>query len=262
MSSVPALPPEQQLPAYLADQSKRIDDKKDIQKLLSPPRLKIVQSTSGQLFKGEGKFRDGDILIIPQMIKIGDLQTEFSFVPLHFFPTYCCFNPWDLKDRIPYIREQSFDEDSTVGKKALAFIDEPCPEDKKYNIEYRRVINVFMRIEGIDDPNVPDFITGIFNKAEYITGQKIIDLVTKRPADRYVQRYNAISKWKQDKKGSHHGLDVRNSPDMWVPEANVEAYRAMYVKLKEIVDSRQLKIDMDDQDMNQNGGNPADETKY
>lgn len=262
MSSVPTNTTiNSQLPAYLQKET-RIDDKRDIAKLLSPPRMKIVQSQSGIQFKGDGKFKDGDILIIPQMIKIGDLNTEFTFVPLHFFPTYCCFNPWDLKDQLQYIREMSFDVESIVGKKALAFRNEQCPENARYEIEYRKVINVFAKIEGDFGSDAPEYVTQIFNKGEYSTGQVLVDLVIKRPADRYVQKYNALSKWKQDKKGSHYGLDIRNAPDMWVAEDKVALYRELHLYLKKMVDDRQVEIDMSDSDLGSSGGNAANETKY
>ena len=243
-------------PAYLANLPE--DDKSDLRKVMSPPRLKIIQATSGVKFKPQ--YRDGDIIIIPNMIHVGGIEQEFTFVPVHFFPTWCCTNPWKLKDQLPFIREMSFDEDSTVAKKAKAFIKEPCPQNNQYMIEYRQVLNFLIRIQSdvFDLPQNP--VTLILNKGEYNTGRILSELIEKRPGPRYVCQFNARSIFRQGKEGNWYGLEFRNAPQMWVAEDKVEALRAEHIFLKDLVAKRQISIDMDDTDMN--GEDASKETRF
>lgn len=245
-------------PSYLTNLPK--DDLKDMKKFLSPPRIKIVQGQTGAPFKPA--FRDGDVLVNPQMIHIGSSQQEFTFVPIHFFPTWICTNPWELKNQLPFIRELSFEEDSIIAKKARAFIEEPCPENPKERIKYRQVLNYLVRIRNLNVELPDDPVTMIFYSGEFNTGRALIGLIDKRESPRYVCQFNAISAFRTGKKGNWHGLDLRNSPEPWVPAELVESYRQQYLQLKTLVDNRQIQIDMDDTDMGGGDSNAANETKF
>lgn len=262
MSSVPANTSANQMitkPAYLQNEPQ--DNQSDLRKVLSPPRLKVIQKTAGVKFKPQ--FKDGDIIILPDMIKIGDQETEFTFVPIHFFQSFACFNPWKMKDTLPYVREQTLDENSIIAKKAKSFISEDCPENRKEKIEYRAVLNFLIYITAPTDLKLPELpLTLICNKGEYAQGRILAELIASRDAPRYVQQYNAIAKYRPGKgDGDWFGIDFRNAPEPWVAESLVARMREGHLLMKKIVDERMIEIDMDDTDM-QEGGNAANESKF
>lgn len=231
-------------PAYL--QNVEVEDQSDLRKILSPPRLKVIQKTTGIKFKPQ--FKDGDIIILPDMVKIGDQETEFTFVPLHFFQSFACFNPWKMKDTLPYVREQTLDENSVIAKKAKAFISEDCPENKKEKIEYRSVLNFMIRVVAPTDIKLPELpLTLLCNKGEFQQGRILSELITARNAPRYVQQYNGIAKYRSGKgDGDWFGIDFRNAPEPWVAEALVSRMREEHLLMKKIVDERMIQINMDD----------------
>lgn len=244
-------------PSYLAELPK--DDFKDMKKFMSPPRIKFVQGQTGAPFKPDN--HDGDVLVIPQMIKVADLQTEFTFVPIHFFPTWTCTNPWEMKNSLPFIREMSFEEDSDIAKKARAFISEPCPENHQYQLKYSQVMNFFIRIQGIEGmPDDP--ITLILNRGEFNSGRILIDLITKRDAPRYVSQFNAIPAFRTGKKGNWYGPNFRNAPEPWVSGEKVVIYRDENARLKDLIEKRLIQIDMDDSDLQGDDPNAKDEKKF
>ena len=244
------------IPEYIKALPK--DDLADMRKCMSPPRIKVIQPQTGEPFKPP--FVDGDSIIIPQGIHIGSTSQEFTFVPVHFFQTWACFNPFKMKATLRYIRSMSFDPDSVVAKKAESFITEPCPENPKESIEYRKIMNFLIRIISPVGEYPSDPVTLVCMKGEYKQGRTLLGLIERRGAPRYVCQFNAISAYRASSDGKWYGLDFRNAPQPFVSEAMVPSLRADHEILVELVKNRQISVDLDDTDVPNHS--PDKETKF
>lgn len=268
MSSVPANVQNQasmgmiEKPAYIQEQGQ--EDNRDLRQFMSPPRLKVVQDQSGPIFKERG-FKGGDVILLPSMQKIGDMDTEFTFVTLHVFPTWVILNPWKMKDTLKYIRESSNDPNSDIAIKARAFVELPCPENPKYLIKYKSVQNHMIRIilpenSGIDLPDLP--IAMPLLSGEYASGQNLIQLVDSRQSKRYLCQFNAISKYRTGKEGNWYGLDFRNSPTPWIAEHLIPQFKAESETIRKMVSKGEIQVDLNDQDTGPGKEDAASESKF
>lgn len=226
-------------PQYIQDMGDA--DLGALQKYMQPPAIKIIQKSSGQQFKE--RFKDGDIIVIPQMIKIGDAQTEFTFVPIIGFPTFAGFNPYPMK---PFVREMSFDETSDVAKKARAFLKVPCPEQTGKEIVYNQVLNFLGRIEGDFDlpANLP--VAFFCRSTAFKAGQILLGLIADRKAKSFVSRFAISSKFNPGGgKGEYYEPVIRNDPQPWVTEEQAKKYQEWNKELAKMVESRTIKLDME-----------------
>lgn len=238
-------------PAYLTDPELNKPDEliKEMQTYVSPPRLKVVQSTSGAPFKPT--FAEGDILVLPEMLKVGDTKTAFEFVPLAVFPMFIATNPFQLKNSLPFIRERSFDEDSDVARKARAFLRVPCPEDGKYQIVYQTTLNFLIRIEKPQiSAELP--VALMFRSMEFKVGQILLTLLQERRAKSFYCRFQAGSLFQSTPKGNYYGLSVMNAPEPWVAEDKVSQYTEEAKVVRELIQSRRIELDLEDSDVSAN----------
>lgn len=243
--------------ATLGDESGDDGLLKTMQSYMQPPRLKIIQGQSGAPYKP--KFRDGDILVIPQLEKIGDLETPFVFTPLAVFPTFMAVNPFQMKGQLPFIREMSFDENSEVAKKARALTSVPCPENPDFKVKYGTSLNFLIRISDIDlSTSLP--IVMFFRSSEFKTGQTLLTMIQERRSKSYLCRFRASSIFNQGPKGSWYGLTFHNDTNPWISEDKVSEYKAESEALRKLVAERQLQIDYEDSDVE--GGDASEETRF
>lgn len=243
-------------PAYL--QNLPEDDTSDMRKHMSPPRLKFIQNLTEAPYKPP--FKDGDLIIIPSMVKVADLETECTIVPIHFFTHFVCLNPHAMKNQLPYVREQTKDENHPIAKKAKAFVSEPCPENSSEKIIYRQVLNFLVRIVGDSEDLPKDPVALSLMKGEFNSGRILIQLIENRRAPRYVCQFNMISALHPGKKGKWFGPNFRNSPEPWVPEHLVQQYQAEHEAFKKIVEEGRMNIDLDDSDVEK--GDASDESRF
>ena len=90
-------------PSYLeADKAGADSALAEMRRYVRPPRIKIVQRTSDMYL--EKGFKPGDVLMIPQLVKIAEQHQPFFFVPIYFFAQWCEQNPIALKGQAPMIR--------------------------------------------------------------------------------------------------------------------------------------------------------------
>lgn len=243
-------------PSYLMNDNVEDYSRKSMMSFAQPPRLKIIQAMTGSPFKPP--FNDKDIVVIPQMLKVGDEKSPITFVPIYFFSSWVCWNPAQLKNSLPAIRESSYDEKSLVAKKAKSFITEPCPEDTKYELVYSTLLNFIVVLEDHSDLcNTP--VVMYFNRGEYKTGQLLIGLLqTRNTKFNFACRFRAASGMHPGKKGTWYGLNIENDPTPWVDEVNFNKYAEMNKTYHELHMSRTLTIDLDDSDL-QNSENSSSE---
>lgn len=231
-------------PSYLANLETPVDNS-DLNMFSRPPRIKIVQAMSQPPIKPP--FKDGDIIVTPQNVKIGDMETPFTFVPIHFFPTWICLNPLQMKGTLPSIREFSMDPESELAKKCKDFkLKEKCPENPEYVLKYSETLNFMIVIEDI--PELADMpIHLFFSRGEYMTGQKFIGDIQLRKAPRYACRFRAASNMHTNKQSNRwHGLDIFNDSKPWVEEADFFKYKALHEEFKKLVDTRTVELDLAD----------------
>lgn len=240
-------------PSYLVPGNDDFDWS-ELKKVVKPPRLKIIQSQSGAPFVPP--FAEGDILVIPQMTKVGDRETPFTFTPLYFFRCWTCMNPIQLKSQLTALREISFDENSEVARKAKNFVEEPCPEGPKYTLRYQEVLNFLVMIDNPAVNGLP--VTLMFQRGEYKTGQTLASLIQSRKAPPYACRFRAVSSEHNGKGFDWIGLDIDNDPMPFVDEATFNSYKVLSKELDTIVKSRQLELDLNDSDV----PNLSEETKF
>lgn len=238
------------LPAFLQNETY---DFSEMAKYSKPTRLKIIQAMSQAPFKPP--FVDGDIVAIPQMIKIGGLEQPFTFTPIYFFSAFACLNPYQMKATLPYLREDSqggrmvtYDESSEIAKKARALRKEPCPENNKFEIRYVQMLNFLCVVHDI--PNIKDTpINFLFQVGEFKTGQVLLTLCQSRRTPPYANRFRAISAKHKSQNNEYFGLDFENDPSPFVSETQYHAYKKLHDELKSVVDSRQIDIDINDSDV-------------
>ncbi len=248
-------------PSYLKDHKPDVEMKNLMAQYMQPPRLKLIQGSTKSPFKPP--FSEGDAIIIPQLTKVGDAKTEFTFVPVAFFHSWIMTNPYQMKGTLPYIRERSYDPNSEVAKKANAFIKIRCPENQEYFCKYLKVMNFLVRIDG--DYNLPlsTPVAFTFLSSAYKVGQALLGLIQNRKdADMYLCRFAASTKFVPDPKGEYHELTIRNAPNAWLEEDKVELYKSEYDNLKEMIRNNSVDIDMDDSDVSGNGGDAANDSKF
>lgn len=229
----------------------------EAQKYMQPPRLKIIQKTSGEEFTEHGK--EGDIILVPHMLPIGGLETPFTFVPLAFFPTFICINPYKMKGTLPFIRHMEFDENSEVAKKARALVQEPCPENQNEKIKYGVALNYLIMIEDMELPtSLP--IAMFFRSGDFKTGQILLSMIQERNSKSYLCRFTGHSQKNVSQGNPWYGYTFMNAPDPWIPESKVEFYSKLAIEVRELVKLRKIQIDMEDSDVQQEDA--ANETKF
>lgn len=230
-------------PSYLINVPLENIDNSDLNLYAKPPRIKVVQGLTKPPIKPP--FAEGDIVVIPQLTKIGDRNTPFTFVPIHFFPSWICMNPIKMMGTLKAIREFSADPNSELAKKCKSFAKEKCPENKDLLLTFAETLNFMVVLEG--DPEWEDVpIHLFFSRGEYPTGQKLIALMQQRKAPRYACRFQAITGTHQSKGNEWPGLDLRNDPQPWVAENKFRQYELMYNELKKLVDNKTLELDLED----------------
>ena len=222
------------------------DDNDLMNQHCQPPRMKIIQSQTSAPFKPP--FKDKDVIVIPQMTKVGGEGNPFSFTPIFFFPSWACWNPYKMKSQLPAIREFSLDSSSTVAKKAIKFIKEPCPENREHQLSYCKHLNFYCVVHGIEEvENTPIVFT--WRRGEYKTGESLIGLIQTRKAPKYACRFQGIPADHAGNGEDWYGLDIINDSPMWVTDAQFEAYSKLSVELKAICEAKAIQIDHNDSDV-------------
>lgn len=231
-------------PSYLSETSVEVDNS-DINAYVKPSRIKLIQAMTGSPLKPP--FSEGDAVVIPQGIKIGDRETEFTFVPIHFFPTWICLNPLQMRGTLPTIREFTFDPESETAKIAKSFAKVKCPENPEHYLKYSETLNFMVVLPDVPELEAMPPIHIFFSRGEYGTGQRLLGDIQLRKAPRYACRFRAVTNTHTNKQGqSWVGLEFRNDPQPWVDEENFHRYEEMYKELKKLIDARTMELDMSD----------------
>lgn len=226
-----------------------------------PPRIFVVQALSKPPLKPP--YKDGDIVVsgAGKFIKIGDLETPYSFTPVLFFVDYLALNPNSVQ---PFIRERSFDPASTLAKKAKAFTREPCPgQAADQVIKYVVNLNFIVIIHNEEIGEMP--VHQSFNRGTFKIGQSLIGLIQDRRNTKhipYCHRYQAITRMIPGKgQTTFPAPDIKNDPIPFVLDEDAfKRYEKLSKDLEELVLAGKLETDIDPLDASE--GDAKNDPKF
>lgn len=228
-------------PSYLTEVSTS-DLQKDALAYSKTPFIKIIQQNAVAPYKPP--FNEADIIVAPELKKIGDQDNSFTFVPIYFFPSFHALNPYSMKNMLPMFREVSFDENSDLAKKCKKVgYTEPCPEKATEQVKFKTALNFLIILEDIESHReMPVAI--FFNGGEYKTGQILLSMLNSPSAPFFARRIRAVSAIHPNKQNTKvYGLNLMNDPQMWVSEENFNRYRALKVELEDAVKTNRFALD-------------------
>lgn len=212
------------LPAFMREDTTGMDG---LGKIITPPRLKIIQGSASPELKAE--FNEGDLIISPQNIlvspvKLNDNQKPtgegepFAFVPVCWFIDYLVENPIDYKGTEPYIRDRSTDPNSDIGRRArnpdtwtAPHPERPVDAQGKHQfIRFVECYNFVVFPLGIDElAGMPIVLS--FSKTTHKVGSNLASLLSMRGGGPiYGHVFQLHSKAENNAKGDYYGLVVSN----------------------------------------------------
>lgn len=231
---------------------------KEINKAVKPPFVKIIHPQSGEPYKPA--FKDFDIIVAPNNVKVGDAENAFVFTPLLYFRTWQIVNPFEMKGKLPFVRAMTYDETHEIAKKAKRFHkDDKCPEFPGKNLEYNEVHNIFMVIEGFDElKNLPVWLP--LSRGEYKTGASFVGDMQRLPARPPMCRFRAFSEMHKNPQYKWIGLRIMHDTQPFVSEQRAEETMAMYKVIEKLIDDR--AFDLESSDDQSSNGDAANETCF
>lgn len=230
------------LPAFMQEDMQ--EGALDLRQYVRPPRLKLVADTATRELKA--KFPPGSAVLLPNEVKLGDLENSFDFIPVFFWQEYCSINPIQLKSELPMIRERTTDRDSALARKCLDPKSwyETCPEDPTYRVYNAEMLNfAFMPTDMSVGPCVMTF-----SKGEHRTGRRLASLIFSRRAPIFGCVFTAkVGVHRdRDKQYEFYGLDIENSMTPFVEDAEqYEVLREMHRTLRDQHDKNLVQADYD-----------------
>lgn len=248
-----------QLPAYLqGEKAKQFTyDMSKINENAKPPFVKIIQAQAGAPYSPP--FVTGDVIVAPLMQKIADTDNGFTFTPLHFFVHYTVINPFKMRGQLPVIREQSFDPNSEIAKKAERITTEPCPENPEYKIQYCKVLNFITTIEGVHIPGIWLF----FNRGEFANGRAFLGIIQSLPAPMFICRFRATPTQRVGKEGKWIGLNITPDPSLYEPdEEKAIKNKKLSDHYVELVNRRELDLSEGMESVQDEPDNSEMQSKY
>ena len=248
--NVPATVPEAaNLPAFLQGRETKPIGLDDLDRVIRPSYLKIVQAMSREL-KGKG-FSEGDMVMMPAEIV---LPEEITVIPILQYSLYQCVNPIQAKT-LPMIREQSLDPDSPIAEKCRNFESFACPEAPEHKCIYQHVLVYLVWLE-----EVGDIVSITFRGAEFKTGSAWGSKIRIRRQDIYAGRYTIRTEEHQKNDDAWEGLNIRNAEQPWVEDE--ELFNALAEKHK-LLDKQKGQIQVTESgESEEDDGDASEETSF
>lgn len=153
----------------------------DAKKYLRPGRVKVMQSNRTTTYS---EFPEGGVIVTPVNIQLAENDQKFHFVPLLQFTEWCTMNPFAMKDKLPFVRVQSFDPGCDIAAKARKqeTRQEPCPENPKLMIKHKQFFNfVCWLVYQPDLSKIPVIIS--FSGGEFGRGQRLSDMIAMKSSN-------------------------------------------------------------------------------
>ena len=181
--------------------------------------------------------------------KVTNEGTPFLFTPVFFFPEWCVWNPLELKDKLPMIRERTFDPQNPIAKKArdpqLRF--EPFPDNPQYKLRYVEHLNFVIMLDPSHEFGAQPIIL-TFCRGEHVAGSRLCSAITMRKAPLYGCVFEGrVGTPRANERGSWYGLDARNpeSSSPWVEKGRFEAHKAIHEEFKALHADAKVRVDYD-----------------
>lgn len=233
-----AVPPEMQLPSFMADQPREGID--ELKNFIRPPRIKVVQPTSGEDFSD--KFEPGEVVSLPTFTKIVSMEdkktgTPFLIVPIFFWPEWVTVNPREQKD-LPRIAERSHDPRSIIAVKSRDA--KTRTEDVGLScgkpVSHEEHLNFIVCLYGLEGHplNLEPMILS-FSRGEHNVGTNFAALIKMRKASIYGNVFQAHSAYRSNDDGVWYGIEVDNpaGPAYVQDETLYNKFKELHNELKE-----------------------------
>lgn len=212
-------------------------------KVIRPPRIKIVQDLSKKVKQAFG-LANGDVVLLPLGIKLGDLSAPILVTPIFWYSEYVALNPREAT-ALPMIRERKLSELSETARKAKQRVSEPCPELPAKNITYAEVLNFIVYVHGYNVTAMVNFLKG-----EYSSGSNFAALIKQRGARCFACVYELVPGVHTNRNGDEwYGFDARNCAEFsWVSPDLYNKFKAENAKFKESFDAGLIEAELDEEE--------------
>jgi|SRR6185437_3017355 len=241
----------------------------EVRKYLRPGRLKVMQSNRTSIFSD---FQEGSVIVTPVNMLLAENDVPFHFIPLLFFSEWCTVNPFQMKDKLPMIRAQSFDPGSDIAIKSRDKDKrtEKCPENDKFMIKHKQYFNFVCWLALQEElSRIPVLLT--FSGGEYARGQRLCDMISMKsqqvPLWGQVYEGRVNPKKRTSEGGEWYGIDVSSptvegvSPFVMDPgeaQALQQAHRDLKAKHAE----RLLVTDHEEEEAEAQAAETSGESKF
>lgn len=271
-TSAPA-PVNSSLPAYL--QKKQLENAgqspvglTSLEQYWVPPRIKIVQAQSGDVYKKD--FKVGDVVFVPERTLVAHAGEPFWITPVFQYTEYCTWNPYGMKGQMPVIRERTVNFDSKIAQKARSRKEddwyEVCPEapkgkqnDRQYMLRHCQHINFICVLRlNKNQPQHPANVLAnnpfviSFHHSGFYEGSQLSTLIVNRRLDIYAGQYELKTSDKTNPKGTWKGFDINNPSfeskmgPVVLEEEDYLSYERLYKKLQSQFEAGEIKADYED----------------
>lgn len=258
------------IPAHLLDIPTEDRGMELLKDYIVPPRLKIVQPTSGAPF--DEMFGAGDVVLIPSMTLVapvdGKTGAPFTFVPLFFFPEWIVVNPLETRQSLQMIRDRTFDPNSDIAArsrdpKTRDFICPEMPADshgKALLCSHVETLNWIILIQQESLMEMPCLIN--FRGAEHSRGRNFSNLLQMRRTAIFGCKFECHTQLRSNVKGKWFGFDISNpevAEDRWVQDVNLfNEYKGLYEEYKRHHEEQTLKVEYEDVVVPEDGEEDSD----
>jgi len=259
------------VPDYIQQDSDAPKGTEEVQKVMSPSRLYVMQGQTQDASLKE-MFKTGDVIRMPERELVyksagwgADARSApVQFTPILFFREFCIHNPWNMRGQLDFIRDRTFDPNHLIAKMARDRKKEKCPENGAEELSYHEHLNYLVMLRtGETISPFPVLIN--FSSAENKIGRAFSNLIMGRSAPIYAGVYQFVTSTHRNKKGEWEGFDVVNAIDPWVPKEEYEVYKKLHLDLKETFARGDIEVDYEaGMNSDANGATPSstDGTTY
>lgn len=248
-------------PAHLAKYTdeRYMEQYEELKGYVVPPRLKIVQKTSGENYKAICEV--GSTILTPQMSVIAENGEPFYVVPILKFHEFCICNPYGLKGQLPFIRERTFDPNSEIAKlsQSKETWHQVCPEvtDKKkqndplFMLRYAEFMNFICVLKNHEYANNPFVIS--FHHSLFFDGKTLATLLFSKRAPYFASCFEFKTVERKNQLGDWKGLQISNPSqesgiDSWTSDEEMKLYSAFFDNFIGLKKENKIRPEYQDED--------------
>jgi len=256
------IPQEMQLPSFMQEGEREGID--ELNNFIRPPRIKVVQSTSGEEFTD--KFDAGEVIVLPTMTKLAGMEdkkngTPFLIVPIFFWPEWVTLNPREQKDA-PRVAARSHDPRSSIAMKSRD--SNTRQEDVGLScgkpVSHEEHLNFIVALYNMQEHplNLEPMILS-FRGGEHSVGTNFAALIKMRKASIYGNVFQAHSVYRSNDNGVWYGIEVDNpaGPAYVQDEDLYKRFAELHAEMKEAHADSRIVNDLEDSGSSDNDPDPT-----